>query len=79
MSNIFGRNAARGLTASVMVVGSLFLAASSSERAASAGEAAAYKWNVSEPGLPLLGLNRDHLQPGFAQSLTYPLPVACTA
>ena len=75
MSNIFGRNALAGS----LVVVSLFLAVSSSERLASAGEAMAYKWNVSETGLPLLGLNRDRLQPGFAQSLTYPVPVACTA
>jgi hypothetical protein len=79
MSNIFGRNAAKGLAGSLMVVVSLFLAASSSERSASAGEATAYKWNVSEKDLPLLGLNRDRLQPGFAQSLTYPVQVACTA
>ena len=78
MSNIFGRNAAKGLSGSLMVVLSLFLAASSSERSASAGEATPYKWNVSEKGLPLLGLNRDRLQPGFAQSLTYPFQGACS-
>jgi hypothetical protein len=78
MSNIFRRNAAKGL-AGLMVVVSLFMAEGSrGARSASAGEAAAYKWNVAEKGLPLLGLNRDRLQPGFAQSLTYPFQGACS-
>ena len=42
-------------------------------------EATAYKWNIGEKGSPLLDLNRDRLQPGFAQSLTYPVQGACSA
>ena len=79
MSKIFRRNAARGLAGGLMVVVSLFLAqAPKAESSASAGEATAYKWNVAEKGLPLLDLNRDRLQPGFAQSLTYPFQGACS-
>ena len=33
----------------------------------------AYKWNVSDRGLPLLGLPNTHLTVGFDQSLSYPL------
>ena len=80
MSNIFRRNAAKGLAGGLMVFVTLFMAeGSKGVRSASAGDAAAYKWNVGEKGLPLLGLNRDRLQPGFAQSLTYPVQVACSA
>lgn len=79
MSKIFGRNAAKRLAGSLMVVVSLFLAdGSRGARSASAGEAPAYKWNLVEEGLPLLGLDRDRLQPGFAQSLTYPFQKPCT-
>ena len=45
---------------------------SKSGASASAGEATAYKWNVAEKGLPLLGLGHERLQTGFDQSLTYP-------
>ena len=33
----------------------------------------AYKWNVSDRGLPLLGLPNSHLTAGLDQSLTYPM------
>ena len=33
----------------------------------------AYKWNVSDRGLPLLGLPNTHLTAGLDQSLSYPL------
>jgi hypothetical protein len=63
-----------------MVVVSLFLAeAPRVAKSASPGEATTYKWNVAEKGSPLLGLSRDRLQPGFAQSLTYPVQGACSA
>ena len=32
-----------------------------------------FKWNVSDRGLPLLGLPNTHLTPGLDQSLSYPL------
>ncbi len=33
---------------------------------------AAYKWNVADRQLPLLGLMKDNLKPGFDQLLSYP-------
>ena len=39
----------------------------------SVASAAAFKWNVRDRELPLLGLPNSHLTPGFDQSLTYPL------
>jgi hypothetical protein len=79
MSKLFGRDRAMGLAGSLIVVVSLFLAeAPRVARSASAGEATAYKWNIAEKGSPLLDLNRDRLQPGFAQSLTYPVQGACS-
>jgi hypothetical protein len=38
-----------------------------------AAEATAFKWNVTERGLPLLGLPTTHLNAGLDQSLSYPL------
>ena len=46
-----------------------FSATSPSE---SASAAAAYKWNVNERELPLLGLTQEHLKVGFDQALNYP-------
>jgi hypothetical protein len=40
-------------------------------KAASTGPS--FKWNVSDRGLPLLGLPNTRITPGFDQSLTYPL------
>jgi hypothetical protein len=80
MSKLFGRDRARGLAGSLIVVVSLFLAeAPRAANSASPDEATAYKWNIGEKGSPLLDLNRDRLQPGFAQSLTYPVQGACSA
>jgi hypothetical protein len=80
MSNFFRRDLAMGLAGSLIVVVGLFLPqASTGARSASVAEATAYQWNVVETALPLLGLSRDRLQPGFAQSLTYPVQIACTA
>ena len=80
MSKIFGRDPAKGLARGLIVVVGLFLAgAPSGASSASAGETTAYKWNVAEPGLPLLGLSRDRLQPGFALSLTYPVQGKCSS
>jgi hypothetical protein len=79
MSKLFGRNPAAGLAGSLLVVSSLFLAEAPRATSASAGEPIAYKWNVAEKGLPLLGLSRDRLQSDFAQSLTYPVQGACSA
>ena len=80
MSKVFGRDPAMVLAGSLIVVVGLFLAEPPrGARSASAGEATAYKWNVAEKGLPLLSLSRDRLQPGFAQSLTYPVQGACSA
>ena len=46
-------------------------------KAASTGLAdaagSAFKWNVSDKGLPLLGLPNTRLTPGLDQSLSYPL------
>src|SRR5438128_456137 len=33
---------------------------------------AAYKWNITDRQLPLLGLMKDNLKPGFDQLLSYP-------
>jgi len=68
------------LTGSLIVIAGLFLAepprrASSS----SARDVPVYKWNVADKAQPLLGLSRDRLQAGFAQSLTYPVQGACSA
>ena len=79
MSKLFGRNPARGLAGSLLIVISLFLAEAPRARSASVGEGTAYQWNVAEKGLPLLGLSRDRLQSDFAQSLTYPVQGACSA
>jgi hypothetical protein len=79
MSKLFGRNPARGLAGSLLIVISLFLAEAPRARSASVGEETAYQWNVAEKGLPLLGLSRDRLQSDFAQSLTYPVQGACSA
>lgn len=79
MSKLFGRDRAMGLAGSLLVVISLFLAEAPRARSASAGEPIAYKWNVAEKGSPLLGLDRDRLQPGFAQSLTYPVQGKCSS
>jgi hypothetical protein len=35
--------------------------------------AASFTWNVSDRGLPLLGLPNTHITPGLDQSLSYPL------
>ena len=68
------------LAGSLMIVSGLFLAeATAYSSSATAGEATLYNWNVADKTQPLLGLNRDRLPAGFAQSLTYPLQVACTA
>ena len=68
------------LAGSLVVVAGLFLAEPPrGANSASAGEALAYKWNVADNAQPLLGLSRDRLQAGFAQSLTYPVQGACTA
>ena len=80
MSTLFSRGSAMSLAGSFMIVASLFLAEPPrTARSASAGEATGYKWNVSDNAQPLLGLSQDRLQPGFAQSLTYPVQGACTA
>jgi hypothetical protein len=80
MSKLFRRDSATVLAGSLIVVAGLLLAEPPRRaNSASAGEATAYKWNVAEKSLPLLGLSRDRLQPGFAQSLTYPVQGACTA
>jgi len=80
MSKLFGRNAATQMAGSLVVVVSLFLAeAPRVARSASASEATPYQWNVAEKGSPLLGLSRDRLQPGFAQSLTYPVQGKCSS
>jgi hypothetical protein len=79
MSKLFGRDPAMGLAGSLIVVVGLFLAeAPRVARSASAGEATTYKWNVAEKGSPLLDISRDRLQPGFAQSLTYPVQGRCS-
>ena len=39
----------------------------------SVASAAAFKWNVGDRELPLLGLPNSHLTPGLDQSLSYPL------
>jgi len=79
MSKLFGRSSAMGLAGSLLVVVSLFLAeAPGVASSASVVEATAYKWNVAEKGLPLLGLSPDRLQSGFAQSLTYPVQGKCS-
>ena len=79
MSKLFGRDRTMGLAVSLIVVVGLFLAqAPRAARSASVVEATAYKWNVVEKGSPLLGLNQDRLQPGFAQSLTYPVQGKCS-
>jgi hypothetical protein len=80
MSKLFGRDRAIVLAGSLIVVVSLFLAeAPRAASSASVGEATAYKWNVAEKGSPLLGLDRDRLQPGFAQSLTYLVQGKCSS
>jgi hypothetical protein len=38
-----------------------------------AADGRTYQWNVSDKGLPLLGLNNNQLQAGIDQSLSYPL------
>ena len=78
MSKLLGRHRAAGLAGSLLVLVSLFLAEAPRARSASIVEATAYQWNVAEKGSPLLGLNQDRLQPGFAQSLTYPVQGKCS-
>ena len=80
MSRLFRRDPAIALAASLIVVAGLFLAEPPRRASsASAGEASVYKWNIADKAQPLLGLSRDLLQPGFAQSLTYPVQGACGA
>ena len=80
MSKLFRRDPAVALAGSLIVVAGLLLAEPPRRASsASAGEATIYKWNVTEKAQPLLGLSRDRLQAGFAQSLTYPVQGACTA
>ena len=43
-----------------------------SSAAGSDSRGPAYKWNLGENGLPLLGLAQESLQPGFDRLLTYP-------
>ena len=80
MSKLFRRDPAIALAGCFTVVAGLFLA-EPPRRASSApaGEVTEYKWNVADKAQPLLGLSRDRLQPGFAQSLTYPVQGACSA
>ena len=80
MSELFSRDSIRALAVSLIVVAGLFLAeAPRRVSSASAGNATVYKWNVADKAQPLLVLSQDRLQPGFAQSLTYPVQGACTA
>ena len=78
MLRLFRRDPAMALAGSLIVFAALFLAEPPRRASsASAGEATVYKWNVGDNAQPLLGLSRDRLQPGFAQSLTYPFQGAC--
>ena len=80
MSKLFRRDPAMALAASLIAVAGLLMAEPPRRASsASAGEATVYKWNVADKAQPLLGLSRDRLQAGFAQSLTYPVQGACTA
>ena len=79
MSKLFSRDQAIALAGSLIVIGLFLAAPPRPASSASAGEATVYKWNVTDKAQPLLGLSRDRLQPGFAQSLTYPVQGACTA
>jgi len=80
MAKLFSKDPAMALAGSLIIVAGLFLAEPPRRASsASAGEATGYKWNVVDKAQPLLGLNRDRLQAGFAQSLTYPVQGACTA
>ena len=78
MSKLFGRGPVMGLAASLMVVVGVLLSEAPRARSASVVEGPGYQWNVAEKGLPLLGLSRDRLQSGFAQSLTYPVQGKCS-
>ena len=79
MSKLFRRGPAMALAGSLITVAGLSLAEPPGRASsASAGERTVYKWNVADKAQPLLGLSRDRLQPGFAQSLTYPLQGACS-
>jgi hypothetical protein len=80
MSKLFRSDAPMALAGSLIVLAGLFLAEPPRRASsAAAGEASVYKWNVADKAQPLLGLSRDRLQAGFAQSLTYPVQGACTA
>jgi hypothetical protein len=80
MSKLFRRNPAMAVTGSLIIVAGLFLAEPPRRASSASGsEATVYKWNVADKDQPLLGLSRDRLQPGFPQSLTYPVQGACTA
>lgn len=50
-----------------------FISRSAVDPSESSGAAIAFKWNVADKQLPLLGLPGDHLKPGFDQSLSFPL------
>ena len=80
MSKPFTQKRVVALAGSFMIVAGVFLAAApKSANSAAAGDAALYKWNVADRAQPLLGLSRDRLPAGFAQSLSYPVQGACTA
>ena len=80
MSKLFRRDTTIALAGSLIVAAGMFLAEPPRRASsASAGETPVYKWNVADKAQPLLGLSRDSLQAGFAQSLTYPVQGACTA
>ena len=78
MSKLFRRDPAMALAGS-LIVGLLLAEPPRRASSAPAGEETAYTWNVADKAQPLLGLSRDRLQAGFAQSLTYPVQGACTA
>ena len=78
MSQLFRRDV-MVLAGSLAVVAGLFLAEPRRYASSASTGEAVYKWNVADKAQPLLGLSRDRLPPGFAQSLTYPVQGACTA
>src|SRR5258708_9826639 len=50
-----------------------FIAAKTESSGSVDAASSAFKWNVSDRGLPLLGLPNTRLTPGLDQSLSYPL------
>src|SRR5258708_33651178 len=50
-----------------------FIAAITESNGSVDAASSAFKWNVSDKGLPLLGLPNTHLTSGLDQSLSYPL------